>query len=134
MLDWFNDKFVNTTHQIDYGIEGFLPVDNKTLVTLRRHGDMMMPIDLHVEYTDGSYEVYYLPLKIMRGGKPLAKNWKQAAAWPWTNPEYVLEIDRPFTEIKSISIDSTNELADVNKDNNSITPSDIPRPYADQTK
>ena len=74
-LDWYLNEWTQTTHKIDYGVKS---VDGKT-ITLERIGQMPMPIDLEVEYTDGSKETFNIPLRMMRGVKPtsatILKDW-----------------------------------------------------------
>ncbi|MDX1672495.1 MAG: M1 family metallopeptidase, partial [Balneolaceae bacterium] len=70
VLDWYYQYFIETTKTIDYGISSVLGIDGNTYVTLERHNLMPMPIDLVVEYADGSSELYYIPLRITRGEKP----------------------------------------------------------------
>jgi len=41
--------------------------------------------------------------------------------WPWTNPTYSLDLSKPKSEIKSIGIDITNTMADINPKNNSFS-------------
>lgn len=117
-LKWYFNLFVNTTRQIDYGIH---EVSNKK-ITIRNKSDLPMPIDILVEYTDGSQELFYIPLREMRGEKPvenfdLYKNVKRTVLtdWFWTNPTYSFPITgKP----KKIWIDPTQRLADVESSDN----------------
>ena len=78
-----------------------------------------MPIDVQLTYTDGSTEMYNIPLRIMRGEKTEG-NIKVVEDWPWTNPEYTLMLDRSKSDIQSIEIDPTKRLADIDGQNNSL--------------
>lgn len=122
ILDWYNEYFVQTTKTIDYGVKALVGNDNKTIVELERHGLMPMPIDLEVEYTDGSKELFYIPLRIMRGEKPAENDLKRTTLddWMWVYPTYQFEISRSASSIKTITIDPTGRLADVEKGNNSF--------------
>ncbi len=126
VLDWYLEYFVYTTKQIDYTIssvsnKGLIP---KAEVTVQRIGEMPMPLDVLVEYTDGSKEIYYIPLDIMRGEKSqdsslypdLAYNVLQD--WNWVNKEYVFKLKKGKNKIKSIDINPSMKLADINPDNN----------------
>lgn len=122
-LDWYLEKFVYTTDKIDYGIKTVIGNDDATYVTLERIEEMMMPIDLYVEYEDGSREIYYIPLRIMRGAKGVENTEVQRItkeAWPWTNPTYTLKINNSVSKIKKIEIDSTNRMADIDRSNNTM--------------
>jgi hypothetical protein len=46
---------------IDYGIKAVTDNGDKTTVSLERIGRMPMPIDLLVEYTDGTTESFMFP-------------------------------------------------------------------------
>ncbi len=123
-LDWYKEYFVFTTHTIDYGINELTAASDETSVLrLERLGLMPMPLDILIEYTDGSQEVVNIPLRIMRGAKEAefeGATYRVAEDWPWTNPTYELVIDRPRAEIANVVIDPTLRLADVNPDNNRL--------------
>ncbi|ELR71487.1 Zn-dependent aminopeptidase [Fulvivirga imtechensis AK7] len=136
-LDWYLEKFVYTTDQIDYGIKTVIGSDDATYVTLERIGEMMMPVDLYVEYEDGSKEIHYIPLKIMRGAKEVENMDVQRItkeAWPWTHPEYILKINNRASKIKSIEIDPTDRMADIDRSNNSIVLSEKMKAFQHTTK
>ena len=120
-LDWYFEHFINTTNTIDYSIKNIKENEKGTLIVLKRENEMMMPIDLEIEYLDGNKEVYYIPLRIMRGEKPAEDKETMRLtqeAWPWTYPTYDLQISKPIKEIKRIQIDPTDRLADINQENN----------------
>lgn len=119
-LDWYNEYFVFGTKQIDYGIQSVLKEDNKTRVTLEKVGKMPMPMDMVVTYKDGTKEVHYAALRMMRGEKKAETNDKRIVHpdWPWTNPNYEIVINRPIEDIASIEIDPSRRMADVNSENN----------------
>lgn len=120
ILDWYYEYFVQTTKTIDYAISEVEGSDETTTITLNRNGLMPMPIDIYVEKTDGSLELYYIPLRIMRGEKPAENDVPRTTLedWPWVHPDYSFEIDIPKDEIKSIVIDPTERLADLDLSNN----------------
>lgn len=136
-LDWYLEKFVYTTDKIDYGIQTVVGSNDATYVTLERKEEMMMPIDLYVEYEDGSKEIYYVPLKIMRGAKQVEDMQTQRitkTAWPWTNPTYTLKINNNTSKIKTITIDPTKRMADIDRSNNSIDLNKAIEPFEDPTR
>ncbi|MEX2603334.1 MAG: M1 family metallopeptidase, partial [Gracilimonas sp.] len=122
ILDWYYEYFVQTTKTIDYGIKAVIGDDNKTTIKLERVNLMPMPLDIVVEYTDGSSELFYIPLRMMRGEKPTEQEMKRTTLkdWPWVEPEYNFTINKPASQIKSITIDPTQRLADINPDNDSF--------------
>ena len=117
-LDWYLTDWTRTTNTIDYGIKSVLEQGSSSVVTLERIGLMPMPIDLEIEYIDGVKEVVYIPLQIMRGEKPVPSSTKIVSDWAWANPNYELVIERPKSDIKSITIDPKKLMADINLENN----------------
>ena len=119
-LDWYNEYFVFTTKQIDYAVKEVVGEGNKTKVTLDKVGKMPMPTDVVITYKDGTKEVHYMALRMMRGEKPAETNDKRIVHedWPWTNPSYEFSVDRPISDIVSVVIDPSGRMADVDKENN----------------
>ncbi len=111
-LDWFLNEWTQTTHTIDYGIKS---VDGKT-ITLERLGQMPMPIDVEVTYTDGSKGMYNIPLRMMRGEKPTDATILKD--WTFAHPTYSFTTKK---EVKSVEIDPSKLMADINLENNTVT-------------
>jgi hypothetical protein len=40
--------------------------------------------------------------------------------WPWTNYSQEVQLDKPISSIKSVEIDPSLRLADVNRGNNKV--------------
>ncbi|MGF1670508.1 MAG: M1 family metallopeptidase [Balneolaceae bacterium] len=118
-LDWYYDYWITSTKTINYAIGQVTGSNNKTEVTLEKIGLMPMPLDIEVEYTDGSRELFYIPLRIMWGEKENEYDIRRTILddWPWVFPTYKFEIPRPHDEIQRIEIDPTNRMADVNPQN-----------------
>ncbi len=111
-LDWYLIDFGQTTNTIDYGVKA---VEGKS-ITLERIGLMPMPIDLSVTYTDGSKEDFYIPLQMMRGEKPTSATIIND--WAWAMPAYTFNVSKA---VKSVEIDVSKMMADVNRENNVLT-------------
>ncbi|WP_408629618.1 M1 family metallopeptidase [Aquimarina algiphila] len=123
-LDWYLTDWTQTTNTIDYGIKEITENNNRTQVVLERIGQMPMPLDVYVEYKDSTIESFYIPLRMMRAEKanPISSMKRTVLAdWPWTNPNYYLDLSKSKSEIKSITIDISNTLADINPSNNSFS-------------
>lgn len=119
-LDWYLIDFAQTTNTIDYGVRGIIGRGETSIVSLQRVGLMPMPLDIEVEYVDGTKEQYYIPLRMMRGEKPVEKRTIILEDWAWTHPSYRFAINRAKSDIKSVTIDAKNMMADVNKYNNIV--------------
>jgi hypothetical protein len=121
-LDWYFQYFVQSTRTIDYAIKEVRKDGNSTYVTLEKIGLTPMPIDVQVTYKDGSSEMFYIPLQIMRGEKPAQSDMKRTVLedWPWVEQYYLFEIDKNGEEISSITIDPSRRMADIELENNSV--------------
>ncbi|CAA9197012.1 hypothetical protein FLACOL7796_01448 [Flavobacterium collinsii] len=120
-LDWYLIDWTGTTNTIDYGIKDVSDNAGKTNITLERIGRMPMPIDLKVEYTDGTSENFYIPLRMMNFIKPNPNpNEKRTVLedWAWAQSNYSFTIDKNKTAIKKITIDPSGLMADVKAANN----------------
>lgn len=120
-LDWYKEYWVNSTKTIDYAITSVEEAGKNTQITLQRNGLMPMPVDLVITYQDGSQEMVYLPLVIQRGSKPdeagMPKRIK-TQRWPWTNITTEVTLEKDISDIKSIEIDPSLRMADINRENN----------------
>ena len=120
-LKWYLNYWTKTTHYIDYKIDDVKEKNNEILITLKRSGVIPMPIDFYVEYTDGSKEMIYIPLQMMRGEKTQEFNsmdWRILDDWTWTSSTYQFSLPKPLSEVKLMFIDPTQRLADINYQNN----------------
>lgn len=119
-LDWYLTDWTQTINTIDYGIKEVAPNKNATVVTLERIGLMPMPIDLYVLYEDGTQETFYIPLQMARAEKPNPfPEMKRTILpdWAWAYPTYELEITNG-KKVKSMMLDATQQMADINPENN----------------
>ena len=120
-LDWYLTDWTQTTNTIDYGIKEVKENENTTKITLERIGRMPMPIDILVEYTDGSQELFYIPFRMMCFEKPNPnRDTKRTVLgdWTWANPVYDFVISSNKAKIKKISLDPSELMADVKLENN----------------
>jgi hypothetical protein len=120
-LDWYLIDWAETTNTIDYAIKSVSDNAGKTTVTLERIGRMPMPIDLTVQYTDGTSESFYIPLRMMNFIKPNPNpNVKRTVLedWAWAQSNYSFTIDKNKGAIKKITIDPSGLMADIKAANN----------------
>ncbi|MHA7942423.1 M1 family metallopeptidase [Formosa sp. 3Alg 14/1] len=120
-LDWYLTDWTQTTNTIDYAIKSIAGVGNTTTVTLERIGLMPMPLDIEVNYTDGTSEQLYIPLTMMRGEKPATGDRTQLKDWAWAYPTYTFTINKSRGDIKNLTIDPKELMADIDKENNVYT-------------
>ena len=120
-LDWYLTDWTQTTNTIDYGIKEVKINDDKTIVTLERIGRMPMPIDILVEYIDGTKESFYIPLRMMSFEKENQNSEIKRTVlsdWAWGFPTHEFSITKLKTAIKKITIDPSGLMADVKRENN----------------
>lgn len=118
-LDWFKEYWVHTTHTMDYAVDTMIADGNNTVVELRRVGIFPMPQEVTVTYKDGNTELYYLPLRVMRGEKDFGdKSVTTLADWPWTHSRRAIIIDRPMSDISEVRVGADLDFADVDRVNN----------------
>lgn len=98
----------------------------QTTIILQKKGKMPMPLDVVVQYEDGKAikeQTFYIPLRIMRGEKADEVKYGKRTVmpdWPWTHVFYELSIPIKYKAIKKITIDPSERLADIERENNVI--------------
>ena len=120
-LDWYLIDWTLTTNTVDYGLKDVKDNGSKTTIELARIGRIPMPIDLLVEYTDGTKEYFYIPLEQMHIQK--ANPYPQIkrtvlSDWNWGHPTFEFSIDKSKSSIKSLTIDPSGLMADVKQSDN----------------
>jgi aminopeptidase N len=122
-LDWYKEYFVYTTKTIDYAVKEVKASEGGTSITLERVGAMPMPVDVVITYKDGTKELVYLPLEMMRGEKKAEVNAPSLVLsqdWSWTHPTHTISLKRAMDTIKSVEIDPSKRMADVQVENNKV--------------
>jgi len=123
-LGWYLTDWTQTTNTIDYSIKSVeSATDNvpKTGITLERIGRTPMPMDILVEYRDGTLESFHIPLRMMsftKDNPTLGIKRTVLPDWAWAYRTYFFEIPKTKAAIKKITIDPSGLLADVKPDNN----------------
>lgn len=116
-LDWYKEYWVNSTKAIDYTIGNISSENGKTQITLKRIGKMPMPVDVVITFKDGTKELHYIPLNLMYGSKTAEDATPRFVheEWRWTHPEYVFETSGNLRDIKTIEIDPSGRMADIDR-------------------
>ncbi len=121
-LDWYKEYMVYSIKTIDYAIDTVYADNDQTVILLGRVGLMPMPVDLSIDLKDGSSVTYTIPLDIMRGAKNEKTNGRDQdvvlSDWDWVNPYHIIEIPFQVDNIKSLTIDKSIRMADMNRENN----------------
>lgn len=125
-LSWYLNEWTRTTNHIDYGIDSVETSSENTTVNLERIGLMPMPLDINVTFADGSSEVYYIPLRMMRWEKPALnpQNRTVLEDWAWAFPTYRFDIPASKGKVSGIVIDDSGLMADIDQSNNSWNATD----------
>ncbi len=122
-LEWYKDFWIKSIKKVDYGIDSLWEVNGKTRIRLRMLGQVPMPIDVLLQYKDGSKELAYIPLYSMFGIKPEEDTKIPRLVfepWKWTSPSYEFEVNHRLTDLRLIEIDASHRMADVNRNNNKL--------------
>lgn len=121
-LDWYKEYWINTTKTIDYRIDSLWEQDGKSIIRLRRIGEMPMPIDLQITFKDSTTEMHYIPLDLTLGNKPAENSDTRFIhdEWNWTNPTYNVVFDRRIFDVRKVEIDPTRRMADIDPSNNTL--------------
>jgi hypothetical protein len=123
VLDWFFLDWIGTTKHLDYAIDNVAEQNGKVVVQLVNKDQRPMPVEVLVSFKDGSEEIYYIPLRMMRGDKIFTNATKTTKLpdWPWTNPSYNITIDASLSEISKIVLDPNKGMVDIDYSNNTWT-------------
>ncbi|HET9055778.1 MAG TPA: M1 family metallopeptidase [Chitinophagaceae bacterium] len=122
-LDWYKEYWINTTKTINYAIDSLWEEGGKTKIRIRNLGLMPMPVDVELTFKDGSKELHYVPMYLMFGQKTAESAnipRKIYEAWRWTHPTYVIETDKKIVNLKTVEIDPSKQMADIERGNNKL--------------
>ena len=124
-LEWLKEYWVNSTKTIDYGLNDIQAGNNTAIISIQRIGKMPAPLEVLVNYKDGTSELHYIPLDLMLGNKEAEGSINRIVhpECKWVQPTYTFETTKPISALKSIEIDPSYRLPDVNRSNNKL---DIP--------
>jgi len=123
-LQWLKEYWVNSTKTIDYGLNNIEVSANNAnaIISIQRNGKFPMPIEVLVTYKDGTSELHYIPLDLMLGTKPAEGSVNRIlhTEWQWVAPNYTFETSKPLSALKSIEIDPSQRMPDINRSNNKL--------------
>jgi aminopeptidase N len=121
-LQWFKEYWMNSTKTIDYGLNDIQATATGAIISIQRIGKMPAPVEVLVKYKDGTSELHYVPLDLMLGNKVAEGNVNRVVhpECKWVQPTYTFETTKPLSTLKSIEIDPSHRLPDVNRTNNKL--------------
>ncbi len=121
-LQWLKEYWVNSTKTIDYGLNDIQAGNNTAIISIQRLGKLPMPIEVLITYKDGTSELHYIPLDLMLGGKGAESDVNRIVHpnWQWVAPTYTFETSKPLSALKTIEIDPSYRMPDLNRSNNKL--------------
>ncbi len=122
-LDWYFNEWINTTRELDYAVKGVVQRNDSTTITLVRKGEMLMPVDMAVQRTDGTVHLFNIPLSLMLGARreqPGGHDWTILSPWQWTDPLYTVTLPLAIAEIGTIILDPFDRLGDQDRSNDAM--------------
>lgn len=122
-LDWYFDEWINTTRTLDYGIRSVVGVNGEVRIELERVGEQLMPVDIMVVQHNGNRSFYHIPLSLQRGTKQRNSEsfeFTTLPPWQWTDPNYVLTITGPLSQMKAVVLDPLQRTAEIDLSNNIV--------------
>ena len=121
-LEWFKEYWVNSTKTVDFGLNDIQATPTGAIISLQRIGKMPAPLEVLITYKDGSSELHYIPLDLMLANKVAEGNDNRFVhpECKWVQPTYTFETTKPLSALKSIEIDPSYRLPDVNRSNNKL--------------
>ncbi len=118
-LDWYLQDFISSGKYIDFAIDSVYSDMGNTVLEINRKGSLHMPVDIEVELKDGKKYYYNIPRTIMYGSK---KNdifeYEVLKPWAWVEKKYKLVMDFDIDKIKTINLDASLRMLDVNREDN----------------
>lgn len=100
-LSWFWQGWFYGTGNIDLGVDFVQTYQGNTVIGLSNKGEIPMPVEMQITYTDGSTELVRLPVEI----------WQRGDSW-----NHLVNSEK---EVQSVEIDPEKVLPDVNFSNDS---------------
>jgi len=99
-------------------------LDDSVRVTLRRIGEIPVPLDLAIIAADSSTQRIHIPIDLQFGHRPLESGERLAADWVWPHTTYSLVL--AATELPvAVVVDPDRWWADVARENNAWPPADV---------
>lgn len=121
-LNWFFDQWINTNKKIDYRVKGVKKDSlGNNQIHLKRKTTMQMPLDVKVQYADGSFDNFHIPNTYFVKNTE-AKVLPKWTGWDEWNTDYSFSVGND-KKVGNVIIDPSERMADVYRlDNELKTP------------
>ncbi len=118
-LDWYLEYFIYSTKYPDYAVDTLVGEKGGSIIKLVNKGDFPMPIDVEIQFSDGTNQIFHIPMDMMLGEKGSDYyDFNVLPVWNWVAPEYEFSIDAGPDKIEKIIIDPSKRMADIDRENN----------------
>ncbi len=118
-LDWYLQDFVESAKFTDFAIDSVYAESDHTTLVLENKGSLHMPVDIVIRLNNGKKFYYNIPKLLMFGHKEQdIYTFEFLKPWSWVNKKYKVEINEDINSIKSIEIDPSQRLFDLNRNDN----------------
>lgn len=110
-LNWFFDQWLESDGKIDYRIQSFKKKNGGYELKIQRKGEMQMPLAIQLEDRNSKTYDYWVPNTafVKQTEATVFNKW---LGWGDNAPTYTMQIDS-LEDIRRITIDASNRLADV---------------------
>ncbi|MCB9170187.1 MAG: M1 family metallopeptidase [Flavobacteriales bacterium] len=119
-LTWYFDEWLNTTRAVDYAVDTVTTSGDSTRITIRRIGEMVMPVEVAVLGPDSDVTVLHIPTSLELGAKSTDSEdhrFTVLPPWQWTDPTYSFVLYGRSGAPLSIMLDPTQRVADIDRTN-----------------
>lgn len=119
-LDWYLEYFVYSMKYPDYAIDTLTEQKGgESIVRLINKGNFPMPVDVEIQFTDGTDMYFHIPMDMMLDSKKSDYyKFEILPVWNWVNPYYEFSVEKKPEKISKIIIDPSKRMVDINRENN----------------
>ncbi len=121
-LAWYQNYWLNTTKAVDFAVGEVKKKGKQTEVTIERRGDVPMPVEILVDFKNGTSSYFYIPLDLMYKSKDKSEfsrtDVQELPVWIFAANTYTFLLEADFASIGKVTIDPLVQTADLNRLNN----------------
>lgn len=118
-LKWYLDYFINKNGISEFSIDSVVVISDKLYLIIHRSNNFPLPVDLKIEFSDGSDKIFSIPSDLMLNHKNTDYfRFQVLNSWKWLNDSYHFSFELDGKKIEKIEIDPSQRIADINRSNN----------------